>query len=53
MADAQDRLWIDLNADGRFDPSAEQFLFATVLNLDGCGISSARTSWGAGWPSKS
>ncbi len=35
MADAQDRLWIDLNADGRFDPSAEQFLFATILNLDG------------------
>jgi hypothetical protein len=34
MADAQDRLWIDLNGDGRFDPSAEQFLFATVLNLD-------------------
>ena len=31
----QDRLWIDLNGDGRFDPSAEQFLFATVLNLDG------------------
>ncbi len=35
MADPQDRLWIDLNGDGRFDPSAEQFLFATVLNLDG------------------
>ena len=35
VADAQDRLWIDLNGDGRFDPSAEQFLFATVLNLDG------------------
>jgi hypothetical protein len=34
MADAQDRLWIDLNGDGRFDPSAEQFLFATILNLD-------------------
>ncbi len=35
VSDGQDRLWIDLNADGRFDPSAEQFLFATVLNLDG------------------
>ena len=35
MADPQDRLWIDLNGDGRFDPAAEQFLFATVLNLDG------------------
>jgi hypothetical protein len=34
MADAQDRLWIDLNGDGRFDPSAEQFLFSTVLNLN-------------------
>jgi hypothetical protein len=35
VTDAQDRLWIDLNADGRFDPAAEQFLFATVLNLEG------------------
>jgi hypothetical protein len=35
VSDPQDRLWIDLNADGRFDPSAEQFLFTTVLNLDG------------------
>ena len=35
LADTQDRLWIDLNGDGRFDPAAEQFLFATVLNLDG------------------
>jgi hypothetical protein len=35
VSDSQDRLWIDLNADGRFDPAAEQFLFATVLNLDG------------------
>ncbi len=38
MADAQDRLWIDLNGDGRFDPSAEQFLFATILNLDAVAV---------------
>ena len=31
LTDPQDRLWIDLNGDGRFDPAAEQFLFATVL----------------------
>ena len=35
VSDGQDRLWIDLSGDGRFDPAAEQFLFANVLNLDG------------------
>jgi hypothetical protein len=35
MADAQDRLFLDLNGDGRFDPVGEQFLFATILNLEG------------------
>jgi hypothetical protein len=35
LADMQDRLFIDLNGDGRLDPGAEQFLFATVLNLEG------------------
>lgn len=35
VSDPQDRLWIDGDGDGRFDPAAEQFLFATVLNLDG------------------
>ncbi len=35
LADAQDRLWLDLNGDERFDPSSEQFLYASVLNLDG------------------
>jgi hypothetical protein len=35
LTDAQDRVWIDLNHDGRWDPASEQFLFATVLNLDG------------------
>ncbi len=35
VADAQDRIWIDLNRDGRFDPSSEQFLYTSVLNLEG------------------
>jgi hypothetical protein len=35
VSDGQDRLWIDLSGDGRFDPAAEQFLFANVLNLEG------------------
>ncbi|MGO9463646.1 MAG: hypothetical protein ACLQIB_29650 [Isosphaeraceae bacterium] len=35
VTDAQDRLWIDLNGDGRFDPASEQFLYSTVLNLEG------------------
>jgi hypothetical protein len=35
VADPQDRLWLDLSGDGQFDPATEQFLFATVLNLDG------------------
>lgn len=35
MTDAQDRLWIDLNRDGRWDASSKQFLYATILNLEG------------------
>jgi hypothetical protein len=35
LTDGQDRLWIDLDGDGRFDPAAEQLLFATLLNLEG------------------
>jgi hypothetical protein len=35
LTDSQDRVWIDLNHDGQWDPSSEQFLFATVLNLEG------------------
>jgi hypothetical protein len=35
LADAQDRIWIDVNRDGRFDPGSEQFLFSSVLNLEG------------------
>jgi hypothetical protein len=35
MTDAQDRLWIDLNCDGHWDASSEQFLYATILNLEG------------------
>jgi hypothetical protein len=33
FTDLQDRLWIDLNDDGRWDPSSEQFLFTSVLPL--------------------
>ena len=35
LTDAQDRLWIDLNRDGHFDPSSEQFLYTSVFNLEG------------------
>jgi hypothetical protein len=35
LTDAQDRLWIDLDDDGRWDPTNEQFLYATILPLDG------------------
>ncbi len=33
LTDAQDRLWIDLDDDGRFDPAGEQFLYGTILAL--------------------
>jgi hypothetical protein len=33
--DPQDRLWIDLDDDGRWDPVAEQFLFSAVLPIGG------------------
>jgi hypothetical protein len=35
LADAQDRIWIDFNGDGNFDATSEQFLYTSVLNLDG------------------
>src|SRR5262249_50721540 len=35
LTDPQDRLWVDLNDDGRWDPVDEQFPFATVLGLGG------------------
>ncbi|QEH38074.1 hypothetical protein OJF2_66720 [Aquisphaera giovannonii] len=35
LSDPQDRIWLDLNGDGRWDGASEQFLFATVLNLGG------------------
>jgi hypothetical protein len=35
LNDPQDRVWLDLNHDGQWDPAAEQFLFATILNLEG------------------
>ena len=34
FTDPQDRLWIDFNGDGAWDPVKEQFLFATILTLD-------------------
>jgi hypothetical protein len=33
FTDPQDRIWIDLNDDGRWDASSEQFLFASILRL--------------------
>ncbi|HZW31240.1 MAG TPA: hypothetical protein VFF52_11065 [Isosphaeraceae bacterium] len=33
FTDRDDRLWIDLNDDGRWDPSSEQFLFASILAI--------------------
>lgn len=35
LTDAQDRLWIDLDGDGNWDPAAEQFLHAPILTLGG------------------
>lgn len=33
FTDLQDYLWIDLNDDGRWDSSSEQFLFGSILTL--------------------
>jgi hypothetical protein len=33
LTDAQDRLWIDLDDDGQWDASREQFLFSTILPI--------------------
>ena len=33
FTDAQDRLWFDLNGDGRWDAASEQFLFSTILAI--------------------
>jgi hypothetical protein len=30
---SQDRLWIDMNDDGRWDPADEQFLYSSILSL--------------------
>lgn len=35
FTDPRDRLWIDLNRDGRWDAAREQFLYASVLTIDG------------------
>jgi hypothetical protein len=32
--DSQDRLWFDLNGDGRWDTATEQFLFSTILTIE-------------------
>jgi hypothetical protein len=33
LTDSQDGLWIDLNDDGRWDPTSEQFLFASIIQI--------------------
>jgi hypothetical protein len=33
FTDHPDRLWVDLNDDGRWDPASEQFLFASILTI--------------------
>jgi hypothetical protein len=33
FTDLQDRLWIDLNDDGHWDSSSEQFLFSSILTI--------------------
>ena len=35
MTDAQDRIWIDLDRDGQWDAASEQFLYSSILNLNG------------------
>jgi hypothetical protein len=35
LTDPQDRLWIDLDDDGRWDAAGEQFLYAPVLAIGG------------------
>ncbi|HEV3340381.1 MAG TPA: hypothetical protein VG125_08485 [Pirellulales bacterium] len=35
FTDPQDRLWIDLNRDGRWDSVEEQFLYTTILTVAG------------------
>jgi hypothetical protein len=35
FTDGQDRLWIDLDDDGRWDAATEQFLYAAILPLAG------------------
>jgi hypothetical protein len=35
FTDSQDRLWVDLNNDGEWDPVSEQFLYSAILTIDG------------------
>ena len=34
LADPQDRVWIDLDGDGQWQPVGEQFLFTPILKLN-------------------
>ena len=51
LTDAQDRLWIDLDDDGRWDPTNEQFLYATILPLDGARYALRSDELAPAWPS--
>src|SRR5579864_559201 len=35
LSDPQDRIWIDINGDGKWDAANEEFLFAPLLHLRG------------------
>src|SRR4051794_263159 len=35
LTDAQDRIWIDRDDDGRWDAASEQYLFAPILSIGG------------------
>ncbi len=46
LTDPQDRLWIDLNDDGRWDSSDEQFLYSTILIVGSSRYAAAfRRAW--------
>ena len=45
LTDAQDRLWIDSNDDGRWDASLEQFLFYRFFRSAMIDLPFARMSW--------
>jgi hypothetical protein len=35
LSDPQDRVWVDVNGDGKWDPASEEFLVAPILRLGG------------------